>query len=112
MRGGGAGTLADGTLTDRRRLSPLRRSVRGIEFRLDSISTVHEECHDCPDQEDDEENFCDSSSAGRNAAKAEDGGNQCDNQKNDSIVKHGIPLFLRSIDVGQATGAPKSSPAD
>jgi hypothetical protein len=56
---------------------------------LDSGTTVHQERDYGSDQEDDEQNFGDSCSAGREAAKTENRCNERNDEKHDGIVKHG-----------------------
>lgn len=60
--------------------------------RLDTASAVHEERDHCSDQKYHKQNLGDAGSTRGDAAEAEHGSYQSDDEKNDSIVKHGIPL--------------------
>jgi hypothetical protein len=73
----------------------MRIRVLRIKARpLDSRPSVHQERNDCADQEDNEQDLCDARSSGSDAAKAKDGRNQGDYQKDDGIVQHVIPLIV------------------
>jgi hypothetical protein len=49
---------------------------------------THQEAHDCADQENHEQDFCDSGRANRNAAESEKRRDEGDDEKHNSIMKH------------------------
>lgn len=63
---------------------------------------MHQERHYRANEKHHEENFCDACSASGQSAKAQDCGNQRDDEKNDGIVKHVGPRFVSLV--GQSTG--------
>jgi hypothetical protein len=55
---------------------------------------VHQKRNDGADEEYDEQNFGDAGGPCGNSAETEDCGNECDDEKYDSVVEHGIPLVI------------------
>jgi hypothetical protein len=53
---------------------------------------VHEERHDCANQKYHEQYFGDARGAGSNTAETKYGSDEGNDEKDDSIVKHGDPL--------------------
>lgn len=55
---------------------------------LNASTQTHQEAHDRADQKNDEQDFCDSGSANRNAAESEKRRDEGDDEKHNSIMKH------------------------
>src|SRR5436190_16194093 len=65
--------------------------LKGSAYR--ACEQAHEEQH----QEHEEQHLADHREAGRNAAEAEDRGEQCEHQKRESPLQHGIFSCLRVL---------------
>jgi len=51
-------------------------------------------------QKDEEQDFCDADGSACNPAKTQHACDECDNQKNDSVVQHGNLLTLLNVESG------------
>ena len=69
-----------------------RGPMPALRHRLNARPTVHQERDDGADQENHEQDFRDAGRADRDAAEAEERGNQRDDEKYHGIVKHGCTL--------------------
>ena len=63
-----------------------------------TTSAVHEKCHNRTDQEYDKQYLRDSRRSCSYTAEAKQSGNQSDNEKYHSVMKHGRPLFNNDVD--------------